>query len=94
MCDKTALYRKQERERKEKRKCKCACCWLINLLAGGRKHCGSARTEWVCFVCFGGEHSSKLSSNVPATAKQGSSTSVWLGRENYTVSSSTSSNKL
>ena len=42
----------------------------------------------MCFACFRGRHSSKLTSKVPATAKQGSSKSVLLGRDHYTASSS------
>ena len=67
------------------------CMLLPDQLAGGgrgREHCGSANTEWVCFACFRGRPSSKLTSNVPATAKQGSSKSVLLGRDHYAASSS------
>ena len=42
----------------------------------------------MCFACFRGRHSSKLTSKVPATAKQGSSKSVLLGTDHYTASSS------
>ena len=71
------------------------CMLLPDQLAGKKsEHCGSATTEWVCFACLTGRHSSKLISKVSATAKQGSSKSVLLGRDHYTASSSTLSNKL